>query len=215
MNITTLGKLFPFIGLDEKELHSIVKELSFLTHTFEKDEVILSRDNFECEIGFLLSGECEVRRKRLKEDIILHSLKRYDSFGVLTLFSKEDYPTLIVAKKRTKVLIIKKESFLSCLNNHPSICMNVITFLASRIQFLNNKIATLSGASVEEKVKQFLFLQVQEFGTQFTLNASRVSVLLNIGRASLYRIIDKLQKDEIIDVNEKTIYIKRPEALKG
>lgn len=207
--------LFPFSGIDEKELLSIQDELSFEIMSYEKNDIILSKDNYLCEIGFILSGECAVYKKRRKDDIPLQTMKKYDSFGILTLFSKEEYPTFIVAKKKTRVLFIKKESFLACLKIHSAVSMNVMVFLADRIQFLNKKIATLSGASVEEKVLQYISIRTKESGEQFSFNFSQVATSLNIGRASLYRALDKLQADGIIEINEKSILIKRKDALKG
>lgn len=215
MSFNTLIHLFPFFGIDEKELLSIQNELSFNIVSYEKNDIVLSKDNYSCEIGFILSGECAVYKKRQKEDIPLQSLKKYDSFGILTLFSAEEYPTLIITKKKTRILFIKKDEFLACLKKHFTVSMNVMVFLTDRIQFLNKKIATLSGASVEEKVLQYISIQSKEFGEQFSFNHSRVAALLNIGRASLYRVLNKLQDDGIIELNEKTILIKRKNALKG
>ena len=215
MDKSILKKLFPFTELENDVLEQIYGELTFETISYHKNDIILSNDCYECMIGFVLSGKCEVRRKRLKENILLQTLNPFDSFGILTLFSKEEYPTDIIAKTKTEILFIPKQSFLSCIYKHPEVCMNVMTFMASRIQFLNRKIAILSGTNVEEKVRQYIIFQQKEFGEQFTFNASQVSVLLNIGRASLYRVLDALQEADIIEVKEKIIFVKRPEALKG
>ena len=215
MNSNFLKSLFPFREIPDSELLEIQQELTFSVSEFEKNDVILSNEHYEREIGFVLSGKCEVRRRRLKEDILLQSLGKNDSFGILTLFSREEYPTVVISKGRTEVLFIPRDQFLLCLNRHPNVSMNVMTFLASRIVFLNKKIATLSGATVEEKVRQYIIFEYNSLGEQFAFNASRVAELLNIGRASLYRALDSLMEQDIISLSEKTIFIKRPDALKG
>ena len=215
MNKAVFKRLFPFSNISDAELQSILNELSYRITTFEKNEIVLSCDHYDCELGFLLSGKCEVRRKRLKENILLQNLSQYDSFGILTLFSNEDYPTVISAKCKTQILFIQKERFLECLKRHPEVSMNVMTFLADRIQFLNKKIATLSGTTVEEKVRQYILFQYNEFGERFSFNASRVADLLNIGRASLYRAIDSLQEEGLLELDDKIIYITHPDVLKG
>ena len=42
---------------------------------------------------------------------------------------------------------------------------------------------------------------------------SEISRQLNLGRASLYRAIDKLESENLIEQNGKTILVKSPDAL--
>ena len=210
-----LSQFFPFVNIDKNELLEIQNKLIFRVVAFENGDTVLSNENYNNEIGFIISGKCDVYHERSKENILLHSLEKNDTFGILTLFSDEEYPTLIVSKKRTKVLFIEQASFLTCLAEHSVISLNVMSFMAGRIQFLNKKIATLCGASVEDKVKQYLIVQMKEHGASFPFNASRASSSLNIGRASLYRALDRLISDDVISLIDKKIYVMRPEALKG
>ena len=215
MNLIKFTRLFPFRNIEQEDLDKIVKLLHCDEIIYERNEIVLSKDKFDSHIGFILSGECEVYKQRIKNKILIQTLKSQDSFGILTLFSEEEFPTTIVAKKRSKILYIDKSSFLFVLNSFPVVAFNVMTFMAERIQFLNKKISTLSGATVEERVKQFLLIRSKEAGELFDFNASRVAESLNIGRASIYRALDKLIENDMIEIQNGKIFIKRQEALKG
>ncbi len=213
MDLNSLCELFPFQNLDEETLNKIKNDIVFECQCYQKNDVILSKEQFDEKVGFVLSGECAVYRERIKEAILLQTLRKNDSFGILTLFTKEEYPTVIVAKRSTKVLFIDKNTFLDLIFKYNKVSMNVIAFMAKKISFLNQKIATLSGATVEEKVECYLYSQMQIYGTEFNLNIKRVSEQINIGRASLYRALDCLTESGVVEVVDKKIYIRCPEAL--
>ena len=208
MDIKQLKSFVPFQNLDDATLQHVTEGLCPIERTYDRREHILSSASHEEEIGFILRGECAVYKTREKEDILLQTLKENDSFGILTLFSQEEYPTLIVAKKPSSIVFFSKNDFLRLIQESSEIALNVITFLSKKVAFLNKKIATLSGATVEEKVENYLKLQYKTFGSSFHFNAAAAAGQINIGRASLYRILRKLEEKQIIEIHNKTITIK-------
>lgn len=207
MNITALKKFFVFENLSEDELIRLTGSLSLEERSYEKNETILSDDVQQKKIGFVISGECAVYKSREKTDILLQTLKANDSFGILTLFTEDEYPTIIVAKKPSTVVFISKNDFINLIHASSKIALNVISFLSNKVSFLNKKIATLSGATVEEKVDNYLQIQYKSCGDEFYFNAAVVAGQINIGRASLYRILRKLEENQIIELKNKTIKI--------
>lgn len=207
MNITALKKFFVFENLSEDELIRLTDSLSLEERSYEKNETILSDDVQQKKIGFVISGECAVYKSREKKDILLQTLRANDSFGILTLFTEDEYPTIIVAKKPSTVVFISKNDFINLIHASSKIALNVISFLSNKVSFLNKKIATLSGATVEEKVDNYLQIQYKSCGDEFYFNAAVVAGQINIGRASLYRILRKLEENQIIELKNKTIKI--------
>lgn len=207
MNIIALKKFFVFENLSEDELIRLTGSLSLEERSYEKNETILSDDVQQKKIGFVISGECAVYKSREKKDILLQTLRANDSFGILTLFTEDEYPTIIVAKKPSTVVFISKNDFINLIHASSKIALNVISFLSNKVSFLNKKIATLSGATVEEKVDNYLQIQYKSCGDEFYFNAAVVAGQINIGRASLYRILRKLEENQIIELKNKTIKI--------
>ena len=91
---------------------------------------------------------------------------------------------------------------------YPEISLSIISFMSSRIDFLNKKVATFSADSVEEKLAFFLLTEAKEAeNAYFSLNLSKLAKTLNTGRASIYRAIDSLVKLSLIKFENKKIYI--------
>ena len=163
----------------------------------------------------MISGECEVCR--IKHDggrVKLNTLSRGQSFGISTIFSEEDFPTVIYAKRRAEVVFITRDELLALIDAIPAIALNIIKFQNDRIAFLNKKIETFSAGSVEEKLACYIFSEYKKCGEhELPLNRMKTAEKLGVGRASLYRALDSLVESGIIKLETKKIYIIDPIGL--
>ena len=101
----------------------------------------------------------------------------------------------------------------SLIECSPRVAMNVITFLAGRVAFLNQKVATLGGTSVEEKCLAFFKEQYNKYGDCFPFSVSAAARKINAGRASLYRALATLAEKGILLHEESNVQILRPDLL--
>ena len=207
--------VFLFSSLPEDKLSAALSECEPELRSFSRGELIFSPRCYEKELGVILEGECEiVRRKNDGAEVVLNVLKSRDSFGILAVLGKDEFPTEIAAKREAKVFFIKKSKLLRVIRHYPTVAMNVINFLTEKISFLNRKIATFSSESVEEKLRMFLLGEYKKIGaTEFSLNCKKCSEAISAGRASVYRGIDALEKSGIIKYENKKIIIKDLEGL--
>lgn len=163
----------------------------------------------------MISGECEVCR--IKHDggrVKLNTLSRGQSFGISTIFSEEDFPTVIYAIRRAEVVFITRDELLTLIDAIPAIALNIIKFQNDRIAFLNKKIETFSAGSVEEKLACYIFSEYKKCGEhELPLNRMKTAEKLGVGRASLYRALDSLVESGIIKLETKKIYIIDPIGL--
>ncbi|MBQ9070427.1 MAG: Crp/Fnr family transcriptional regulator [Clostridia bacterium] len=210
-----VSNLFPFRNLKERTINAIFEEINYSISTFDKGEVIFSPSCFQKKIGFVINGECAVERVRDGDDAIyLNTLTKCSSFGILSVLSPDsEYPTRIRAIKNASVLFIPAEDFLAVIKKYPSVSMNVIGFLSSRIGFLNKKIATFSEKSTLKKLASYLLLEYGEKGARISVSRTKLSSEIGVGRASLYRDLDFLIDKKIIEVKQKEIIIICPEGL--
>ena len=105
-----LSKTFLLAGIEEKELSSFRFPLITQTIVCAKGEHIDMTLAEEKCIGFVLSGQCEVTRDKL----VLNTLNTGDSFGILSVFSDDPYPTSIIAKKECRILLLPEAQALIC-----------------------------------------------------------------------------------------------------
>ena len=100
------------------------------------------------------------------------------------------------------------------IESSSAVAMNVIRFLAGKIDFLNQKIATFSSDTVEDKLANFLLNEHKKHGSnEFLLNCKRTAEAISAGRASLYRAIASLTDAGIIKLENKKIIILDPQGL--
>ena len=210
-----LKNVFLFRDVQEKTLDVMLKKVSPETKIYTSKEVIFSPHEYEPRLAFVISGECIVERIKSDETALpLNTLKTYDSFGIMSLFvGGEEYPTSVIAKKGAELIFFTKQDVDTLIKSSPEIAINVIKFLADRIAFLNSKIATFSSDTVEEKLANFLVFQHKKHGSTFLLNCKKTAEAINSGRASLYRALTSLERENIIKFENKKIFILDPEGL--
>ena len=207
-------ELFPFKGIKEQSLQSIIDDIHPEICEFSRGDIIFSPSSYQEKIGFVIDGECEVGRPRADDDsVLLNLLTRYSSFGILAILAPAaEFPTLIRARKKSKILFIPGKDMISVIKRYPTVAMNVISFLAERISFLNRRIATFSGKTVEEKLASYLLSHKSE-SAEIPLSGTKIASAINVGRASLYRTLDSFESSGIIILEDKKIIIKCPEGL--
>ena len=211
-----LSQVFLFNNVCEQDLNEIIKTISPEIIEYEPKAEIYTPNAYEHKIGFIVNGECAV--ERIKNDgnaVPLNTLRSGDSFGIMTVLScSDEFPTKVVAKKKSRIVFITKKDTLYLINQHSQIAMNVISFLAKKIEFLNNKVATFSSDTVEEKLANFIFLEYKKRNSvEFPFNCKKTAEVINSGRASLYRAITALNDENIIRLENKKIIILDPEGL--
>ena len=201
----TLRESFLFRELDDATYEAASAYFNGEITNFERGEIIYSPDSYQRKIGFVISGQCEVCR--IKHDggrVALNSLTRGDSFGIAAVFSEEDFPTVVYAKKRTEIAFITRDELLRLIDAFPSVALNIIKFQNNRIAFLNKKIETFSAGSVEERLACYLLNECARRDSDiFPLNRKKTSEILGVGRASLYRALDTLAESQIISFDSK------------
>lgn len=209
-----LSKTFLFQNMDSEEIKSIVSSAKYFVSDFSRDDIIYSSESNEKILGFIIDGSCEVMRLRNDADAIsLNTLSKNAAFGILSFLTEEEYPTQIVAKRKTTVLFFRGNDILSIISQNPKVGMNVIKFLGERISFLNKRIATFSEKSTLQRLASYLLAQYEKHGYEFSVSRTKISTEINVGRASLYRDLTLLENEKIIKSEQKKIIIICPEGL--
>jgi len=207
--------VFFFKNIADSEIENILKNSRFNITTFKKGDVIYSPEEYKKEVGFVLDGECTVNKRRSDGSFVcLNILKKNESFGILTVFTKEDFPTYVIAKKNCTVAFISENNVKELVQANNKIAYNVIEFLADRITFLNRRISTYSSGNCEEKLASYLLGRVKESGVfELDFNKKRGAEIIGCGRASLYRAISYLVECGAIISDDKKIIIKNISLL--
>ena len=205
---------FLFRGIRDSELSRLLADNPPTVVSYKRGDLVYSSAD-ERLVGFVLSGECEIRR--IKPDgsrVILNLICEKGSFGILSVFSKEAFPAQIFALRNSRILYFNEAQIKHFVNSSLQISTNLINFLVGRVDFLNKKIATFSGTRVEDRLSAFLLCQSEEYSSlTFPFNCQKTAEEINAGRASVYRAIASLEEEGLIKLDNKKITILDPKGL--
>lgn len=201
-------EVFLFRDTPKEKISSLLAKVRAYEYDFSVGEEISYFDGDIRRIGIFLSGEGEVH-SRTNESLI-HLLGAGSLFGVLSLYSEEEKaPTRIFCRKKAKILFVDARD-CEVLLKEGEITKNLVRFLTGRIRFLNEKIASYTAPSARARLALYLLQNSEENGVfEIKTSLSALSKLLGIGRASFYRALEELQKEEAILRSDKTILLNR------
>ncbi len=211
--IKVIKSSFMFENISD-ELTQEVVEKGFQILEFEKGEVIYSKNNFKHSIGLILKGCVEIYRGKL----LLNKLCEGGVFGVAAVFNdSESYSSTIIATKKCKVAFISENNLRVLFSEDVNFAVNYVKFLSDRISFLNRKIDSFAAPDAERTVARFICqsaMSDSKFQHEVGVKSySETAQRLNIGRASLYRALDSLEAEGLIQKDGKTLRIRNFELL--
>jgi CRP-like cAMP-binding protein len=177
---------------------------------FEADRSIYTEESFRRSICFVLSGTAYARNG----DVPLNSFGAGDCFGAAALFTDDErYVTDVYAKTACEVVFITDTQLTGLFYSYPKTAVNYISFLSDRIRFLNRKISAFTVPSVEMGIVQWIKLNCVDGVCKVNGGYSALARQLNIGRASLYRTLEKLESRGATERNGRSIAVINNELL--
>ena len=164
-------------------------------------------------LGILLSGRAQIRSTDGERTVILRSIRAGEVFGAASLFLKQAPPlSRIEALESSKVLFFDLDAVRTMMREDDAFLDAYLTFLAGKVQFLNQKIRCFTAGSAERRVALWLTTEEQE-RILLPDSLSALSDTLDIGRASLYRALDKLEADGLIQRHGREITLLSRDAI--
>ncbi|MGI5935626.1 MAG: Crp/Fnr family transcriptional regulator [Oscillospiraceae bacterium] len=203
---------FLFENIPQERVDSFLEGEGVQLRRYRKGEVIFDREHHSPSLGLVLSGSVLVSSPSGSRNLVMRELGPGDIFGAAGLFTEErDYVTTLTAKGPCRVLFISQDLLRRAMAEDFTLAENYIRFLSGRVRFLNRKISGLAAGTAEETLAIYL----SGSGGEVEIPSySRLAEELGLGRASLYRALESLEKSGHIKRNGHVIHIPNPEALK-
>ena len=206
-----VADIFLFSGLDDPALVAALADVRLEIATFAPGQTVCDAEHFTPSICVILRGTVTVLTLAGGNAVPLRTLTCGEVFGAASLFGAERFPTEIVSKTETTICRMPQAMVEELISTYPALAMRYITFLSDRIRFLNRKIHRFTAGSVEAKVATYLLSEDVKQGVSLT----RLASALDIGRASLYRVLGSLEARGMIKKEGKEIRICDLAALQG
>ena len=205
-----------FEGIDSETIFKMLENRCTI-HNYLNNEAVCTRSRFNDSISLVLCGNVEVYKDESKS-VMLNRIGSGGFFGAAALFAdKKEYVSLILAKGACTVMFIPFEEFKDMLAENSTFALNYIRFLSGRIEFLNKKIDEFTAPDACEKLVRFLLDKAVETDGKIVCSVKsmvELSKTLDMGRASLYRSLEELEREKIIARNGKNIIIDDVDKLK-
>ena len=196
---------FLFSNVDEHKIDSMLLFDGIEIEEYSPQQILQSSKTSE-KIGIILKGNAIVRSG--DDGVIIRKMTAKDTYGAACLFDKPNYLTCVVAISNCSVITFNKSYVEKCISYDEMVAKNYISFLAKRISFLNSKINSYTAKNAENKLYAYL-LQLPRNGNTVDLKVSlsTLAKMIGIGRASLYRSLEKLENNGTITKIDKKIIL--------
>lgn len=200
-------ELFLLDGLNEDEKREISKSFG-KSILFKKGEVIYTADKFSNSLGFICSGKAFAVTNN-GQGLFMNSFEEGSCFGAAAIFGGgEKYVSTVIAKTDTEVLFLSEETLSQIFHKFPKTAVNYISFLSDKVRFLNKKLSMLSCINADETVYNYLSSVRDSDGYALIPKSMTLfSKMLGIGRATLYRSLDKLEESRKISRENNKIKV--------
>lgn len=204
-----------FAHMTEADIESCLKCSGSEIVTFKKDEAIFLTQDEPKKLFILLEGSVAICRDSFsgKRNIITTINQTGELFGEVFLFlDKHEYDNYAIAVSPAKILQMPKDYlYHTCGNNckyHTLLISNMLSILAQKAYYLNQKLNIVSSHSLRQKIAKILLTNAAPDGNvSMKMNRESLADFLNVARPSLSRELMKMQEDGLIKTDGKKIKI--------
>lgn len=161
--VVVLKNVDIFVGLKEKDLKKI-HQLA-INKNVRKGEYVFLRGTFGKVLYIVIEGlikiEQPTERGRVKT---LALLGPGECFGEMAIITNLPRSASALALEDAKLMMLKREVFVSHLQDHPEISLRIIEVLCQRLTEANEQIKSLTFDSVAARLANHLVSLAEKFG---------------------------------------------------
>ncbi len=170
--------------------------------------------------GFYLVAAGSVSVYKLSpegKEQILHIVPEGDTIGAVPVFSGKSFPANARAVSKSHLLFFDRNKFIQLITNKPSLTMNLLALLSSRLREFTIQVENLSLKEIPGRLAAYLLYLAREQGNKdlIKLNISKVQLanLLGTGPESLSRALGNMKRKKLIKEEGVNIRLINPGLL--
>ena len=211
-----LANVLFFRGLPDEELDSI--RAITIERRYQRNQLVFSDGDEGKGFFLVVTGKVKVYKMSPEgKEKILHILGPGEPIGQVAGFAGESFPAHAEAIADSRLLFFPRQAFVDLIHARPSLALNMLAILSSRLREFTVQIENLSLKEVPSRLASYLlFLSEKANGADtLTLNISKAQLASVIGTIpeTLSRILNKMSTKGLIAVNGRTIRLVDREKL--
>ncbi|MEK6731093.1 MAG: Crp/Fnr family transcriptional regulator [Pseudomonadota bacterium] len=197
-------------GLSERQLDQLSVKL--FRHQYKKGEVVFREGQKAEHLFFVYQGRVKLYKSSKKgKSQTLQLFSSPSVFAEVPALEGGVFPAHCEAIENTTLLLLKRSVLLALIQEDSELALNMIAILASRLRAFSNTIADLTLKETDVRLANYLLqlshVQGNEALIRLDLSKPVLANFLGTSRENLYRVIDKLQHQAVIDMNGRYIKI--------
>ena len=184
----------------------------------DKGRLISDRQDGRSHVVLVVKGKIEVYSIAMDgKEVLLSLLKEGDCFGISNLFLADtELPTVLMCATDAEVLLIPKHLLIEAMKANGELAIRYATVYNEKIQFLLQKIESLTMQSGKCKVAEYLLSHTNERDIAVLEHSKEhLASALGISRASLFRELSYFQNEDIISQEREGIRINNRSRLEA
>ena len=205
-----LKKNFFFRDMDIDEIDKFLKNYQWEIKNYSKGEIAFDEAVFLKELNIVLDGTIKISKMMENgREILYDIIEGGKCFGVAAIYTGMRMEGLqFEALGKTAVFNIKNYEFHKIISQNKFFFEKYMEFQEYRLHFFVSRFEnSFINCPYEKLIYFFNFLK--EWNTnEISMQKIQLASYLNIGRASLYRELNKLKNQGFIDIIGNKIYIK-------
>ena len=199
----------PAIDMNRKNFH------------LRKGEVLFVEGDKVTGIYFVYAGKVKVHKKWGDKELIVRFANQGAIVGHRGLGNNTIYPVSATAIEPVTVCFIDIDFFLTTLKVNHEFTYQLMMFFAEELQVSERKMRNLAHMTVKGRVAQALLTLKQRFGVtsegflDIVLSRQDLASFAGTTYETVFRIMNELIQDDIIQISGKSILIADHEKLSG
>lgn len=180
--------------------------------TFNKGDVIFYEGDNDKELYIITSGEVEIIKNILDDEVVLARLGSGDFFGEMAMFGKKSRSATVRALSDLETIVVREEIFQQQLSNLPDWFGNMIKVLIERIREMNRKIVSQFKYGLGLSILQLLQLVAEHYGThagnQISINKDflidKIHYISGLAKGIVESHISDFLSANILEIEQET-----------
>ncbi|MBU0728288.1 MAG: Crp/Fnr family transcriptional regulator [Proteobacteria bacterium] len=217
MEITRLIASTPlFEGLSQDQCDELAMIVT--DQEFKKGQTIFSEGDDGVGFYVVVSGMVKIYKLSYEgKEQILHIFGEGEPFAEVAVFTGTPYPAHALALEKSRIFFFPRNAFVGLIMKNPSLAMNMLASLSLRLKRFAHLIEDLSLKEVPGRLAtHLLLLSRQQQGSedlQLQIPKSQLASLLGTIPETLSRILTKMSKQGLIEINGANIRIQARDEL--
>ena len=205
-----------FQGLPRKQYEDL--SMIVVDQVFRRGQPIFSEGDEGNGFYAVISGRVKIFKLSPEgKEQILHIFGPGEPFGEAAVFAGKEFPANAEALEESRVFFFPRQAFMELVGKNPTLALNMMAVLSTRLRRLTNLVEDLSLKEVPGRLAAYLLLLSEKnkkaVKVELEISKNQLASLLGTIPETLSRILTRMTREKLIKTDGKKIDIVNRKAL--